>query len=315
VRIQGADLRLFEFDYDLTWYCFFINADETIYGRYGGRDASDPHGRISLKGLRFALESALEAHKSPPKPIALTGTPVRVDNFPAARRFKGGCIHCHNVNEFTRTDLKLAGKWERDSVWVYPLPENVGITLDVDQGNLIKAIKSDSPAAKIGVRAGDTLKTLNNIPVASFGDAIYALHKAPKVGSIPITWLSEGKEQTNQLAVAEGWRKTNVTWRPSMLDILPSAPFSGDDLKPEEKKQLGLAEKRAVFRQDKFVHSTLKAVGIQKDDVVIGIDGKEIEGTMENFLGYVRRNFLVGDKVTFNLLRDGKKVDAEMTLK
>ena len=100
-----------------------------------------------------------------------------------------------------------------------------------------------------------------------------------------------------------------------MLDILPSAPFSGDDLKPDEKKQLGLAEKRAVFRQDKFVHSTLKAIGVQKDDVVIGNNGKEIEGTMDTFLVYVRRNFLVGDKVTFNLLRDGKKVDAEMTLK
>ena len=34
------DLRRFEFDFDLTWYAFFLNADETIYGRYGGRDAT-----------------------------------------------------------------------------------------------------------------------------------------------------------------------------------------------------------------------------------------------------------------------------------
>ena len=100
-----------------------------------------------------------------------------------------------------------------------------------------------------------------------------------------------------------------------MLDILPSAPFSGDDLKPDEKKQLGLGEKIAIFRQDKFVHSSLKAIGIQKDDVIVGIDGKNVDGTIDDFLGYVRRNFLVGDKVTFNLIRDGKKVDAEMTLK
>lgn len=315
MRIQGQDLRLFEFDYDLTWYCFFVNADETIYGRYGGRDASDPHARISLKGLRFALEAALEAHKTPPKATPLAGTPVRIENSPAARRFKGGCIHCHNVNEFTRADLRTAGKWERDSVWVYPLPENIGITLDVDRGNLIKTVKADSAAAKVGVKAGDILKKLNGVPIASFGDAIYGLHKAPKSGNIPIAWLNDGKEQTAQLAVTEGWRKTNITWRPSMLDILPSAPFSGDELKADEKTKLGLTANRAVFRQDKFVHSTLKAIGIQKDDVIIGIDGKSIDGAMDDFLGYVRRNYLVGDKVTFNLIRDGKKVDAEMILK
>ena len=35
VKIAGIDLRRFEFDHDLTWFCFFLNADETIYGRYG----------------------------------------------------------------------------------------------------------------------------------------------------------------------------------------------------------------------------------------------------------------------------------------
>ncbi len=315
MRIQGADLRLFEFDYDLTWFCFFLNADETIYGRYGGRDASDPHGRISLKGLRFALEAVLETHQTPPKAQPRVDPPLRVESFAAARRLKGGCVHCHNVNEFSRSDLRAAGKWDRDSVWVYPLPENVGITLDVDHGNFIKTVKSDSAAAKVGVKSGDILKKLNGTSVASFADACYGLHKAPKSGNIPIAWLHDGKEQTAQLEVAEGWRKTNITWRPSMLDILPSAPFSGDDLKPDEKKKLGVAEKQAAFRQDKFVHSTLKAIGIQKDDVLVGIDGKTVAGTMDDFLGYVRRNYLVGDKVTFNLIRDGKKVDAEMTLK
>jgi hypothetical protein len=315
VRIAGADLRLFEFDYDLTWFCFFLNADETIYGRYGGRDASDAHARISLKGLRYALEQALEAHENPPKPTARTGASRRVDDFAAARRFKGGCIHCHNIKEFERNELKAQGKWDRDSIWVYPLPENVGITLDVDHGNLVKRILASSAAAKVGVKPGDLVRSLNNYPVASFADASYGLHKAPVQGSIPITWSRDGKEQSGQLEVAVGWRKTNITWRPSLLDILPALPFSGDDLKPEEKKKLGLGEKRVAFRQDKFVHSTLKAVGIQKDDIIVGIDGKPMDGTMDDFLGYVRRNFLVGDKVTFDVIREGRAVAVEMTLK
>ena len=313
-RIAGADLRLFEFDHDLTWYCFFLNADETIYGRYGGRDASDPHARISMKGLRFALDHVLETHKNAPKPMPRLEKPLRAEDFPAARRHNG-CIHCHNVNEFNRADLKAQGKWSRDDLWVYPLPENIGVTLDVDQGNKVKDVLKDSLAGKAGLKAGDLVKKINGYSVASFGDASFALHKVPKTGSIPIAWLSNGKELSATLEAAEGWRKTNIAWRPSLLDILPSMPLSGDDLKPDEKKKLGLTEKQLAFRQDKFVHSTLKVVGVQKDDIVVGVDGKEMTGTMEEFLSYVRRNYLVGDKVTLNLLRDGRKVEAGMTLK
>ncbi len=38
-QFEDLDLNLFEFDLDLTMMIFFLNADERIYGRYGGRDA------------------------------------------------------------------------------------------------------------------------------------------------------------------------------------------------------------------------------------------------------------------------------------
>src|SRR5205823_347283 len=146
-----------------------------------------------------------------------------------------------NINEFRRADLKAAGKWDRTSVWVYPLPENVGLTLDVDAGDRVKAVAAGSPAAKAGLQPGDRLRSLNGRPVASSGDAQYALHKGPPGrGSIPVAWLHDGKEHSAALEVADGWRKTNLTWRPSMLDILPSVPFNGDDLTAAEKKKLGL---------------------------------------------------------------------------
>ena len=73
MKITGLDLRLFEFDHDLTWYVFLLNADETVYGRYGGRDATGAEARLSLKGLRYAMDRALEAHKTPPAPRTLAG--------------------------------------------------------------------------------------------------------------------------------------------------------------------------------------------------------------------------------------------------
>ena len=297
----------------MTWHCFFLNADETIYGRYGGRDASSAEARISLKGLRYAMERALETHRAPPRAEAIPGKPLRAEDFMAAKKHRG-CIHCHNVKEFERADAKAKGTWNRDDLWVYPLPENVGIMLDVDRGDRVQKVLPNSPAAKAGLQADDILKELAGRPVASFADATYALHKTIR-GPISVRWLRDGNEHSGSLEVADGWRKTNITWRPSLLDILPSAPFSGDDLTADEKKALGLAADRACFRQDKFVHSSLKAVGVQKGDVVVGFDGKTITGSMDDLLGHVRRNYLVGDRVKVNLLRDGKPLEAFITLK
>lgn len=314
MKIAGVDLRRFEFDHDLTWFCFFLNADETVYGRYGGRDATDAEARISTKGLRFAMDRALEAHAAPPAPRPLAGDPVRAEDYAAAQRHRG-CIHCHNVNEFRRADALAAGTWDRTGIWVYPLPENVGVTLDVDVGNRVKAVAAGSAAEKAGLKAGDRLAKLNGYPVASFGDATYALHKAPAKGAIPVGWVRDGKELSASLEVADGWRKTNLTWRPSMLDLLPSVPFSGDELTADEKRSLGLGAKRAAIRQDPEVHATLKAAGVKGGDLVIGFDGQAPEGGIRDLLGFVRRNYLVGDTVTVNVVRDGKRIDLKLVLK
>jgi hypothetical protein len=314
VTITGMDLRLFEFDYDLTWYVFFLNADETVYGRYGGRDATDAEARLSLTGLRYAMERALAAHKTPPPAGPLTGRPQRAEDFVAARGHKG-CIHCHNINEFRRADLKAVGKWDRDSLWVYPLPENVGITLDVDAGDRVKSVAASSAAEKAGLKPGDRLARLNSYPVASFADASYALHKAPAKGAIPVSWVRDGKEMAGTLQAADQWRKTNLTWRPSMLDILPSLPFVGDDLTAQEKKKLEIPEGRAAFRQDNRVDSTLADAGLRAGDVVVGFNGVTVEGAMGDLLGYVRRNHLVGDAVTVDVFREGKRVRLGLVLK
>lgn len=313
MRIEGTDLRRFEFDYDLTWYVFLLNADETIYGRYGGRDATGDTSRNTLKGLRHALTRALEVHRTPPAPQSPAGAPLRPEDIPAAKRHKG-CAHCHNIKEFLRADAKAAGTWDRAEVWAYPPPDNVGIVVDLDAGDRVKSVRPGSPAETIGVRAGDTIRRLNGYPVASFADASYALHKAPAKGSIPITWVRGGAEKSGALELADGWRKTNITWRPSLLDILPAVPFAGDDLTAAEKRRLGLAEARAAFRLGDNVHDSLTKAGFRPGDVVVGVGAVAVDGTMGDLLGYVRRNHLVGDAITVDVIRGGRRVGVRLVL-
>lgn len=48
---------------------------------------------------------------------------------------------------------------------------------------------------------------------------------------------------------------------------------------------------------------------------ILGVDHKRMEMSMDEFLGYVRQNYLVGEPLTLNVLRNGKRVDLKVTLK
>ena len=218
IKITEVDLNLFEFDYDLTWAAFFMNTSNKIYGRFGGRDPKGADTRNTLEGLHYAMTAALAEHRKDPiaRPDQPARQPVYVESFPAAKQYRG-CIHCHQVKEILRQEEITAGTWLKEKIYTYPLPENVGITLDKQRGNLVNEVKPRSTAAKIGLKPGDLLKTVNRNPVRSFADATYGLHKAPLQGETAITWQRDGKTMQGTLTLEPGWRRTNVTWRRGIL--------------------------------------------------------------------------------------------------
>jgi hypothetical protein len=317
VNMRGVNLNQFEFDYDLTWAGFFINANGKVYGRYGGRDAGEADARLSLAGLKYAMQKNLAAFRRDPQaqPEGDISRVVSVEQYPAAQRGKANdCIHCHQVYDFRRDALRAEGKWSQDMVWVYPLPENVGLTLDVDKGDRVKAVAPNSAAHRAGLRAGDVLQSLNNVPIAAMADAQHALHRAAATGQIPIVWQRGGQRMTGNLVLTEGWKKTDISWRGSMWSLEPSASVYGKDLTADEKKALGLDPKRLAFYQGNFVPPPARNAGIRANDVIIGIDDKPLMMNMLQFNVYIRLNFKVGDRITFNVIRNGKRMDLPMTL-
>jgi S1-C subfamily serine protease len=312
-------LNLFEFDYDLTFMVFFLNADEKVYARYGGRDAKDADNRQSLKGLHYTMQSVLQTHEREDKSFAPRSQKGRrtVRDLASAGergRFGRGCVHCHQVRERMDGELRSQGKWERESVWRYPLPENVGFVLEVDRGNVVKQVTAKSAASVVGLKAGDVVRRLNGVPIHSFGDAQFALDTAPRKGTIDVVWEHEGKTRTDKLSLADGWRKSDVAWRPSMRNLVPAARLYGVDLSDAEKKALGLPAGRLAFRQKEGVPAQARAAGIRGGDIILGVDDKPLAMDVDDFLRYVRHNYLVGDKVTVNIIRDGKRMSLAMTL-
>ena len=313
--MRGVDLNVFDFDYDLTWAGFFMNADERIYGRFGGREDGNAEAHLTLAALKYAMRQALDAHREKrvqPKPAA---KPVRsAEQFAAAARVKEECIHCHMVYDFSRDAIRSDGKWQMDMTWVYPPPKSVGLELDRNQGNRVANVLADSPAQRAGIRPGDVLESVNDRRVASYGDVQWALEYSTKAGEVPVTWQRGDATKKGTLTLRDGWRKSDISWRESMWGLEPSASVYGRDLSPEEKKKLGLSEKRLAFSQGDFVPPPARNAGIQKKDIIIGIDGKELEMNMLQFNVHIRLNFKAGDKITFDVIRDGKRLEVPMVL-
>jgi S1-C subfamily serine protease len=224
-------------------------------------------------------------------------------------------LHCHQVKEILNADLQRKGQWTRDLAWRYPLPDNLGIELDVDRGNVIKRIKAGSPASAAGLRAGDVVRQMGVVPIHSCADAQFALDRAAKAGSVAVAWQRGGELRQASLSLPEGWRKTDLTWRPSMRHLVPAPRLFGHDLTAEERKALGLSAKQLAFRQQAPVSTLAQAAGIRAGDVILGVDDRTLEMDVIDFLRYVERNYLAGDRVTVNVLRDGQRLRLGMTLR
>lgn len=316
-NMRGADLTVFDFDYDLTWMGFFMNANQHIYGRFGGRDEEDAEKSLSLKGLKYAMKQALEAYSARPdaelkrveKPFA------RVELYPAARRVKKGqCIHCHQVHDFHREWLVQKKNWTPDDIWKYPPPENIGLRLSPEQGDVIEAILSDSSASMADLQKGDVLDSINGASISSYGDLQYLLHQTPENGSLKVIYTRSGKKGEATLSLKPGWRKSDFSWRGSMWGLEPKAHVYGRDLTAAQKKNLGLSPQRLAFRQGNFVPPRARQAGIRGGDIIIGANGKELEMKMLQFNVWVRLNFEQGDRIVYNVIRNGRRKDIPLVL-
>jgi hypothetical protein len=316
-NVRGADLNVFDFDFDLTWAAFFMNGHEHIYGRFGGREPKSPDSYLTLAGLKHAMRAALTAYQREPalKPKPIASTRRSVEQYSGAKRLKAdACIHCHQVYDFRREEKQAAGTWRLDDIWGYPLPATLGIVLDTEEGNRVKSVNTGSRAERAGLRVADKLFVVNGQPTASFADVQYGLHLARNLTSLRVEWRRGDESKSASIDLPLDWRQTDISWRASMWGLGPDPHLYGPDLSAREKRDLGLPEDGMAFRQGDFVPGPAKVGGIKAGDVIFGIEGKTRNLTMLQFNAFIRLNYKTGDRITFNILRDGKRLEIPLTL-
>jgi len=316
-NLRGLDLSIFDIDYDLNWHGVFLDADGLVLARFGGRDAETPGKHHSLAGLAYTMTQVLARYaqrRAPPGRVEPAYR--RAEEYPAAqaRLAPKSCIHCHHVREFQRDEDLRAGTWKRDDEWVYPEPGVLGLTLDLERGDQVRAVRTGSAAERTGLRAGDVLTSVNRRPVASIMDVQYALHRAPPRGALPVVWRRGGATLQGNIDLAEGWRQTDISWRWSLKKLSPGPQVQGDDLTAAEKGALGLGPRQLALRQNGFVPRAAQQAGIRVNDVIVGIDGQRLDLSARQFEAYVRLHYRPGAAVRYDILRDGQPLSIPIRL-
>ncbi len=341
VQANAMDLTLFQFDYDLTFAIFFLNADRTIYGRYGTRTSHDEAAEdITLDGFRSALSGALELHQGyPANRAALRGKQPQPTQFktpeeyPSLRgKFKAeidysnkvaqSCMHCHQVRDAERELYRNGRKPIPDSVlFPYPMPNVAGLVLDNREKAKVSQVERGSAAATAGFRAGDEIVRLAGQPLLSVADVQWILHNTGDTASLPAEVLRDGKPVNLTLALANGWRKaTDISWRVTTWELrrMGGGGLLVEDLADVERREAGLTD-RDLALYVKHVgqygdHAVAKRAGFQKEDIIIEVDGQKGRMTETAFLAYAMQQKLPGDQLAVTVLRNNKRVNLKLPL-
>jgi membrane-associated protease RseP (regulator of RpoE activity) len=317
-NFRGVDMNRFRFDYDLTFAILMMSPEGHVYSRFGTRDAKSETDRMSIAGLKHTVRQVLALHRQRP-PVSSAGDPLprfTLDDIPAfssSNAAKQKCAHCHFAHNFRFEQMRNEGKFTKAQLFQYPLPENIGVTLEVDRNNVVQSVRPGSPAQRSGVKAGDMIVGAGQTPVLTTADLQFALNSVPDAGTVKLDLERGGQHlRPAALRLPRGWRRTDISWRASQDGVAPTVGIWGEALDGEQKKQHGLPPDRLALRVTFLFPGPAWAKtrgGLQKDDVIVGINGRQSPPmTIRQFHAYFRLNFDVGQTQTLNVLRGEQRL-------
>jgi hypothetical protein len=343
VSTNGLDLSLFQYDYDQSFAAFLLNADGTIYGRFGTRShRTSWSDDVSIEGLAKALQGALDLHAGYPKNKAdLAGKtgpapdfaspekyPTLKDRYTAKLNYEGqvvpSCIHCHMIGEAQRQVYRNKGQAIPEQLlFSYPHPKATGLILDPKERAKVLRAEKKSLAAGAGFEAGDVILRLGGQPLLSIADVQWVLHQAPADGTALKAEVKRGERTVAlTLTLPKGWRRAeDISWRASTWGLrrMAAGGMLLEEMSAEDRKKAGLSETAMALRvkyagQGNGPHGAAARAGVRQGDVVVSFDGQTDMRRETDLLAYALLNRKVGDEVKVTLLRDAKKMEVKLPM-
>ncbi len=342
VSTNGLDLSLFQFDTDQSWAMFLLNADGTIYGRFGTRShRTEWQGDVSVPGMAEALIGALELHSNyPANKAALAGKrgqplefsapekfPSLADKFSDSLDYSGNvvksCIHCHQIGDAQRELYVSRGQpIPEEILFPYPHPKTIGLVLDSAARAKVVHVESDSWAARAGFLPGDSIDNMAGQPLLSIADVQWVLHQVPaKGGQVAVEVSRDQKRIPLKLDLPKDWRRSgDLSWRSSSWGLrrMLTGGLVLKPLDPKTRSEYKLDGNQMALRVDYVgqydAHAAGKRAGFQEHDVLVHVDGRGdlmTEGALFHHLTSSRR---VGDEVEVTVLRGAEPVKLKLPI-
>lgn len=339
MKANDLDLTQFQFDYDLTFAVLFMNADNTIYARYGTRSSvENAEKHMSTQGLAATMKGVLDIHKNVGKdPPDLSGKqPVeskfkKPNDFPSlAGQFKSeldydgavtkSCLHCHQIPDAQRKIYRDARQPIPDRLlFPHPLPSAIGLSMDPDTKATIRKVAPGSVAAQAGLKPGDSIVTINGQPILSIADIQWALHNAPDSGSLDIEMLRGDDPFETPLRLRKNWRfNSDISWRVTSWPLRRMGT-GGIVFKPathQQRKANGIPDDRMALRVNSLgkhgPHGAATRAGVKKDDIMTRYDGHDQDWTPSQLLGYIGKSTRTGQQIRVTLMRNGQQIDLSL---
>jgi hypothetical protein len=320
-HMRGVNIGLFTFDYNENWMGMFLDADGRIYARYGSVDPDTRESHNTVEGLLHTMEAVLALHAKEPKPAYTPPKAYRPEEIPAMPAYaKHSCIECHMVQTGLNGQIHKDNAFRRDSLWVYPPPDNLGIKLDHQRGNVIRDVVADSFAAKAGLKPGDVVVKVDRGLVLSAADFRFILNKVEAKSKLPVEVEREGKPLTVVLDLEGDWRRISPVRQRAFQNYMRTRTdfpqWIFHPLKPAEKAERGIAKENLAIRLLAHKNTSVKGgslkgafenAGFRDNDILIAFDNdrKDHYPRMPQYYLYIEHRS--GDKVEILYLRDGKE--------
>ncbi len=334
VRLTDAsqlDERYFPYrthqDLDLSWWAYFLSAQGDLYAVFGGKDHISENTRISEEAFENTLRRVLVHHADPRReqwdidrpmgssslvkrgPRDSVGYSLLLTKRPGLEKPHaefGSCIHCHQVGDMLTLESLADGSFTVDTfMGRWPLPENVGILLNRDDGLLVAAVQNGSAAARAGIKPGDRLAMADGTRLFGQTDFRGVLHRAGvDDDTIDVAWLRDNDVFFGTLVVESDWRRTKNAWRKTVYDGVYGPgmgffPLNG----PHAGKGQNLSIKPWMGPHPS--KSEIFETGLRPDMEIIAIDDMSDDLPTRELITWFRLRYKPGDEVVYRI-RDGK---------
>lgn len=342
-QVGEENLKELQFDFSLGWSLIVMNADGTVYTRFGSRGREDSlfrmlmrkaklPRRMTIAGLKSTLKTALAMHKkvtaegeSGPLHDALAGKVVPAWEYtsPKALMPPGAkpCMDCHEMNIGRFLAYRRDGKTITDRMlWSYPVPDSLGVILDPDERGKVKTVRTGSEAQRAGLKRGDEIITMADQPILSEADAQWVLQHAPDGEDVTVKVRRKGETKLRKLklSLTEGWRRRGgeSAWKMetySTLGHLGFGRFTLNDLTSIQRR--GLRLKRSELGIHIMAGSRGASKQLQVGDIIVGVKGVAAVKTSAELAAYIIREAPAESTLALRVLRKNRRMDVAIKIK